>query len=275
MENESKSKNRTRQILEENLERFRQVGLSKDREATFISLSEIDFRERLLPALVSMSKEQKISGEQTLRKLEEYMRLLVVMARLDLMPDITNNKAYILPKKGGLALQIGYKAYIEFANRSGWTFNVQVIYEKDEIDIDLATTAVRHKPSFVERKDSSIIGGYCIATNGSERVLEFMSKEEIDFVKNEASTDMIWKKWYGEMAKKTIIKRIIKRINISGTKLELVDAVDNSLGYDNSKSPVLVDQVMEVMSKDVELVVDTEIVKEDVAEEVQDGSRGL
>jgi len=272
MNKEIATTNKTRQILEANLSRFKEIGLSKDREKAFLKLAEIDFRERLLPSL------GKLSGDQVLAKLEEYMRLLVVMARLDLMPDITNNKAYIIPRKGALVLQIGYKAYLEFASRSGWLFNTQAIYEGDEFDIDLATTLIRHKPSFVGRNDSAIIGVYCVATKGAERVVEFMSKEEIDFVKNEASTKAIWDKWYGEMAKKTIIKRIIKRIDISGTKLALVDSVDSSLGYDNSKSPVVVSQVMEAMPEfvDVDQADSFEPGQENkVAEGEGDGNGGL
>ena len=52
-----------------------------------------------------------------------------------------NQKAYILPfskdKTKRLSLQIGYKAYIEFAIKSGYGLNTQIIYENDIYDINI------------------------------------------------------------------------------------------------------------------------------------------
>lgn len=57
------------------------------------------------------------------------------------------------------------------------------------------------------RKDSEIVGGYCIIRNKRGEFMTVLNSEELEKHRKIAKTDYIWKEWYVEMCKKTLIKK--------------------------------------------------------------------
>ena len=241
----NEEKNLTRKTIESKVNLFRSAGLERKKELAFIQLAELDFKNRIY--------DSKASKETNLAILGEYIELATLLVRLDFMPDLINHKAYIIPyydkdkKRNSLRLQIGFKGYLDLASDSGWSLNPRVVYKDDTFDINLATNEINHNPSLTGRVDKNIIGVYCVATRGQERVVDFMSREEIDKIMAIAPTKYIWDKWYGEMAKKSIIKRICKILSINGTKLELADNIDSAVGYQDIKNPVVVNDTVGIL----------------------------
>ena len=228
--------------LEESGARFTSLGLNSNKLTQFISLAKIE--------LATLFKKFDKSEHSAVVK--EYIELASVLARFNILPDPINQKAYILPfskdKTKRLSLQIGYKAYIEFAVKSGYGLNTQIIYENDIYDINLGANTINHKPSLINRGEP--IAVYTIASKGGDINIELMTRDDINEVKANAFTGKgsPWASYEGEMWKKTCLKRCIKRLELSGTDIELVNMVDDKLGYGDDNLKV-VDEVLETIQQ--------------------------
>ena len=66
---------------------------------------------------------------------------------------------------------------------------------------------------------------YAVAQYPNHAEMEVMSLQEIEKARKCAKDDSIWSKWYEEQAKKTVIRRLIKRLP-KGSLLELDDDND-------------------------------------------------
>jgi phage RecT family recombinase len=228
--------------LEASGARFTSLGLNSNKLTQFISLAKIE--------LATLFK--KFDKAEHGAVVKEYIELASVLARFNILPDPINQKAYILPfskdKTKRLSLQIGYKAYIGFAVKSGYGLNTQIIYENDIYDINLGANTINHKPSLINRGEP--IAVYTIASKGNDINIELMTKDDLNEVKANAFTGKgsPWGNFEGEMWKKICLKRCIKRLELSGTDIELVNMVDDKLGYGDDNIKV-VDEVLETIQQ--------------------------
>jgi recombination protein RecT len=95
----------------------------------------------------------------------------------------------------------------------------QVIYQNDHFDYQLGDEAhITHKPTMGD--PGPIIGAYAIIklTNG-EVLREVMLRSQIDQARAVSRSgdkeNSPWSKWYGEMARKTVLRRCAKRAPVS------------------------------------------------------------
>lgn len=121
--------------------------------------------------------------------------------------------AYLVPYKGKCTLIIGYRGMMELVRRSGKVSHIsaRIVYENDFFEIEYGSLeTIVHKPNLKDRGE--MIGVYAVATlkDTGEHQFEYMSKEQIDKIKNSAQTDMVWGKHYEEMARKTAVRRLYK-----------------------------------------------------------------
>lgn len=107
-----------------------------------------------------------------------------------------------------------------------------VVYENDFFDywVDEMGEHIKHKPKLEgKRGDFKLV--YCIARMKDQSVyIEVMSKEEIDKVRavSRSKDGGPWKEWYDQMAIKTVIRRLSKRLP-SSTDLEMVIKADDEV----------------------------------------------
>lgn len=229
--------------LESSGARFTSLGLNSNKLTQFISLAKIE--------LATLFKKFDKAEHSAVAR--EYIELASVLARFNLLPDPINQKAYIMPyskdKTKRLSLQMGYKAYIEFAVKSGYGLNTQIIYENDIYDINLGANTINHKPSLINRGEPVAV--YTIASKGDSITIELMNRDDINAVKGMVGftgKGSPWGSFEGEMWKKTCLKRCIKRLELSGTDIELVNMVDDKLGYGDDNLKV-VDEVLETIQQ--------------------------
>jgi len=137
------------------------------------------------------------------------------------------NHVYFVPFKNGqgvkeIQLIISYKGMCELVNRSkeATVLNAECVYEKDQFQYEKGINPIlRHIPATGER--GAFVGVYAIAKNmlANEKVFEFLSKEEVEKVKNASkggnSEYSPWVKWFDAMAKKTAVKRLCKLLPLS------------------------------------------------------------
>jgi recombination protein RecT len=101
--------------------------------------------------------------------------------------------------------------------------SAQVVYEHDEFVWHLGFDEdVTHNPPPLDQPRGKAIGAYATAVlKDGSRLLEVMSLEEIEKVRavSRAAKNGPWVAWWGEMARKTVMRRLSKRLPMS-TDLE-------------------------------------------------------
>lgn len=111
-----------------------------------------------------------------------------------------------------------YRGLLKLARRSDQLAHIdaQVVYVGDEIELDLGSSPkVRHFPVLDGTKRGETVGAYAVAelTNG-RRYVEWMTTADIEIVRrsSRAGSSGPWVTFWGEMARKTVLRRLMKRL---------------------------------------------------------------
>jgi recombination protein RecT len=173
--------------------------------------------------------------------LESILDSVRVAATLRLEPTGILGEGYILAYGGKAQFEAGYRGLMKLARRSGQvdSLDSQVVYTSDRFEIDLGTEPrILHQPC-MESQRGNFRGAYAFArlTNG-ELVIEWMPTPDIEAVRkvsrNSSGEHSPWVNHYGEMARKTVIKRLMKRLPL-GTDGEL--ALTHEAELDQQEQP--------------------------------------
>ncbi|RKD22429.1 recombination protein RecT [Caminicella sporogenes DSM 14501] len=164
---------------------------------------------------------------------KSFMGALMNAAQLGLEPNTPLGQAYLIPFKNKgimeVQFQLGYKGLIDLAYRSGEFANIYAkeVYENDvfEYEFGLEPNLV-HKPATKDRGE--VIAYYAVfkLVNGGFG-FEVMSKEDIiahakKYSQSYNSKYSPWTNNFDEMAKKTVLKKVLKYAPI---KVEFVRQV--------------------------------------------------
>lgn len=153
---------------------------------------------------------------------KSFLGAMMTAAQLGLEPNTPLGQAYLIPYKNHGTLecqfQLGYKGLIDLAYRSGEVSVIQAhtVYTNDDFEYELGMDPkLHHIPAKSNRGDP--IYFYAIfKTKDGGYGFEVMSKEDVDaharkysqaFRKGSTSP---WQTNYEEMAKKTVLKRVLK-----------------------------------------------------------------
>jgi recombination protein RecT len=150
---------------------------------------------------------------------------------LGLEPNGALNEGYLVPfRNKGIMEAVfmpSYRGLINLARRSG---EISIIYatevcEKDEFNVELGTDKkITHKPNYFEDR-GKVKAFYAVFTlKTGESDFEVMNMQDIEKIKASSKTSNFgpWIDWYEEMAKKSVIKRLLKRAPMS---IELASAI--------------------------------------------------
>jgi len=151
----------------------------------------------------------------------------VRLAQDGLLPDgregaivMFGDKAQAMPMIAGVLKKIRQSGEVA-------KVSAQVVYEKDEFVWHLGFDEdVTHNPPPLDQPRGKPIGAYATAVlKDGSRLLEVMSLEEIEKVRavSRAKGNGPWVQWWGEMARKTVMRRLSKRLPMS---TDLVDDLD-------------------------------------------------
>lgn len=157
-------------------------------------------------------------------------------AMLDLPINQSLGFAYIVPYKGAAQFQLGYKGYIQLAQRSDKYVDIgsNTVYE-GELEYE---NRLLNKFKFGERTSDKVIGylAYFKLTNGFEKMLFMTLDEMIAHAKKHAQnykggTD----KWgladFNVMAEKTVLKRLLSKYGpLSIESIQMSQALSNDGG---------------------------------------------
>jgi recombination protein RecT len=167
---------------------------------------------------------------------------------LDLTPALGH--AYILPYGSKATLIVGYKGLKEIAFRSGIVKRLEavLVYKGDEFSYQRGTDPKIHHVPAEFGKRGEITGAYCTATlSNGEIVFEVMSRAEIDAIAGRSNSKAVWQAHYGEMARKTPLRRLAKYLPstplLSKALAADADAIDTEAPFVETKRPSLADNI--------------------------------
>ncbi len=221
--------------------------------------------EAALPSMISSERFQRValtafSNNPKLQQCEpmSFIAAMMESAQLGLEPNTPLGQAYLIPYGSKVQFQIGYKGLLELAQRSGKikTLYAHEVRENDEFDIDYGLEQkLIHKP-LLKGSRGEVIGYYAVYhldTGGHSFV--FMTKQEIlEHAMKFSKTFKMgpWQTDFDAMAKKTVIKQLLKYAPLS---IEMQKAVssDETVKSQISEDMSLVNDETESLEVDYEI----------------------
>lgn len=150
-----------------------------------------------------------------------FLAAMMAAAQLGLEPNTPLGQAYLLPynNKGNMEVQfqLGYKGLIDLAYRSGEVEIVQahIVYEHDRFEFEYGLDPkLVHVPADTDRGDPIKVYAMFRTKSGSSG-FDVMSMDEVrahasKYSKAYGSSFSPWKTNFEEMAKKTVLKKVLK-----------------------------------------------------------------
>lgn len=181
------------------------------------------------------------------------MGAAMVAATLDLPVNPNLGYMYIIPYKNSAQAQIGYKGYIQLAQRSGLYkhLNAVSIYADEFKSYNPLTEKLDYEPHFKNReKNEEPVGyvGYFELMNGFSKTV-YWTREQIDdhrkrFSKMSGKDQPtgVWRDNFDAMALKTVIRNLLSKWGPLSTEMEAA--------YENDESTTTL-ETDEVKRKDV------------------------
>jgi recombination protein RecT len=131
-------------------------------------------------------------------------------------------------------LVLGYRGILKILYRAGLkTIHIGMIYENDDFSYGVVNNQVRldHKPVWNGDKGRPT-GVYAIATLENDyKYIEVMNQQDLEMVKESSHSpkkEFLWRNFEEEMAKKSVIRRLIKRIPVENYSPEIIDILEQT-----------------------------------------------
>lgn len=144
----------------------------------------------------------------------------------------TLGHAYLVPFKGQVTLIIGYRGFIFLASRAGIlkTAEAHAVYRGEQFQYYMQNGVwqTMHNPTGApSKKDADITHVYGILklVNGGDK-FEAMERSQIEEIRHKAPSgnSPAWLNTWGEMAKKTVLRRMFKTVPVDA-EAELMKAL--------------------------------------------------
>ena len=184
-----------------------------------------------------------------------FLGAMMSAAQLGLEPNTPLGQAYIIPYKNKgvdeAQFQIGYKGLIDLAWRSGEVADIQahIVYANDKFEYEYGLDPkLKHTPAPGEKGDAIAVYAIFRTKNGGYG-FEVMSMDDVRahaerYSKAYSYSSSPWKSNFEEMAKKTVLKRVLKYAPL---KSEFVKAVVQ----DESIKTEIAEDMYEVQNENV------------------------
>lgn len=126
--------------------------------------------------------------------------------------------------------------------------SAQVVYENDQFVVNYGFDEdVTHIPPSLDKPRGKPVGAYATAVlKDGSKLLEVMSHEEIEKVRavSRSGKNGPWVQWWGEMARKTVMRRLSKRLPMS-TDMEHAFERDETMAVTVDQPDVVEQQPMQ------------------------------
>lgn len=196
--------------------------------SNYVYGAEDAFQSMLVDRSINFEREagfaiQVLTANDYVAKLAAGDRQSVVnavtnIAAIGISLNPAKKQAYLVPRKGKICLDISYMGLIDLAVQSNsimWA-QADLVYANDAFTLNGFDKPPTHSFNPFSKERGDVVGAYVVVKmHTGDYLTECMSREEIDAIKNrsesvKAGKSSPWDTDYGEMAKKTVVKRAYK-----------------------------------------------------------------
>lgn len=140
------------------------------------------------------------------------------IAAIGISLNPAKKQAYLVPRKGKICLDISYMGLMDLAMATGsvkWA-QAALVHEADTFALNGFDAPPSHVFNPFSKDRGPVVGVYVVVkTADGDYLTDCMSKEDVDAIMNRSESvksgkSSPWKTDYGEMAKKTVVKRAYK-----------------------------------------------------------------
>ncbi len=259
---------------------------TKEKESSGMSKLLIQMSDQIakaLPSMISSERFQRVvltafNGNPQLQKCEptSFLAAMMQSAQLGLEPNTPLGQAYLIPYKNKVQFQIGYKGLLELAQRSGQIkmLYAHTVHENDDFNIEYGLEQKLSHTPLLKGDRGETIGYYAVyhLKEGGYSFIYMTKDDVLNHAKSKSKTfyNGPWQTDFDEMAKKTVLKKLLKYAPISielGNALTSDETVKNDIKEDMSE---VVDESINVDFVEVNEADYTEVNEVTEEEEIND-----
>ena len=221
-------------------------------------------KERFVQNCMTVLQDTKI--DVTKVDINSLKRTLVKGAYLGL--DFFNKECYAIVYNNTVNFQTDYKGEIKlvrkYATRPITDIYAKVVRQGDNFEEKIVDGRATIDFQAMPFNDNPIIGVFAVVIyQDGSLMYETMSKAEVENVRNsysKASNSPAWKNSWGEMAKKTVLRRLCKHIDIDFESVEMQREWNDSSDFDFSTENKVRNDIDN--NANTEFFVESEVVEE-------------
>lgn len=172
--------------------------------------NSVKISEQVMDAVQVIAKNQKLQQ----CNVSSIVGSIITASRLGVSLDPNIKHSYLIPYGKECKLEISYMGLVDVIYRStGALIEAHLVYKNDKFKYKQGSNpSVNHEPCVFGDK-GDLLGVYAICRFPDGKIaIEFLDKEEIEKCKNASKGGTVWDVWFGEMAKKSAIRRLYKRL---------------------------------------------------------------
>ncbi|MDD7433816.1 MAG: recombinase RecT [Peptoniphilaceae bacterium] len=236
-----------------------------------------------LPENIQSERFQRValtafSGNPKLQKADpvSFIAAMMQSAQLGLEPNTPLGQAYLIPYGNQIQFQIGYKGLIDLALRSGKYRSIYAheVRENDEFSIEYGIEeTIKHVPNMVGDR-GEVTGYYAVykLENGGYGMFYMTKKEVMEHARKFSKTfnNGPWKTDFDAMAKKTVLKQVLKYAPMS-IELQQATSIDENVMDSKKAQEALDENVIDVAWQSVEELEESEPAPSDVSQKETTG----
>ena len=162
---------------------------------------------------IQVLQENKYLRETAQRNKLSLQNAIINVAAVGISLNPANKHAYLVPRGNKVCLDISYMGLLHLAMATGSIMFAEcnLVYANDEFKrVGVGMAPVFNVQEFTDR--GAVVGAYCtVKTRDGDYLTEVMSLAEIKETESTSKAkDGPWKTHWGEMARKTVVKRASK-----------------------------------------------------------------
>lgn len=183
-------------------------------------------------------------SDEEIRKCDPFTIIAAVMkaCELGLEPGGALRHAYLVRYGTVCQLLIGYAGLLSLVRESGNVGSVgcRVVKEKDGFSYHFnPEPTIEHFPTLEEDRGPTTFAYAYLRTKEGELSAEVMTRAEVEHVRANSKSGPVWNKYWDEMARKTVLRRLLK-------SQELTPKVAAALKHDDETAGAITARVVHV-----------------------------
>lgn len=213
-----------------------------------------------LPAHVSVEKftrvaQTAIQNQPDLLNVDRrsLFGAIVRLAQDGLLPDGREaaivkfgDKAQAMPMIAGILKKVRQSGEVAYVS-------AQIVYSNDRFKWTLGFDEnVEHEPAPLDQEPGEPVAAYAVAVlKDGSRLLEVMRKSEIEKVRQVSRSKNAgpWVQWWGEMARKTVMRRLSKRLPMSSDLDDAFERDETLRGAEQQPAGEVLEMAREPVSR--------------------------